>query len=67
MFERQHVQAAKAYARKPKPGAGSFPFFTKQAASEPAAKRTRTGEPTENGPRPNIPPDAGTGIHFKKL
>ena len=65
MFERQHVQAAKAYARKPKPGAGSFPFFTKQVASEPAAKRTRTGEPTENGPRPNIPPDAG--IHFRKL
>ena len=53
MFERQHVQAAKAYARKPKPGAGSSPFFTKPVASEPAAKRTRMGEPTESGARKN--------------
>ena len=61
MFERQHVQAAKAYARKPKPGAGSTPFFTKASASEPAAKKSRTEEPTESGSRPNLPPDAGTG------
>ena len=65
MFERQHVQAAKAYARKPKPGAGSTPFFTKASASEPAAKKSRTEEPTESGSRPNLPPDAGTGA-FKK-
>ena len=62
MFTRQHVQAAKAYARKPKPGAGSSPFFTKPVASEPAAKRTRTGEPTESGARTNPPPDAGIYI-----
>ena len=66
MFERQHVQAAKAYARKPKPGAGSTPFFTKASASEPAAKKSRTEEPTESGSRPNLPPDAGTGA-FKKI
>ena len=62
MFERQHVQAAKAYARKPKPGAGSSPFFTKPVASEPAAKRTRMGEPTESGERTNPLPDAGIYI-----
>ena len=36
MFERLHAQAAKVYARKPKPGAGTAPFYTKPSATEQA-------------------------------
>ena len=42
MFERLHTQAAKAYARKPKPGFGASPYFTRHSATEQAAKRMRT-------------------------
>ena len=59
MFERLHTQAAKAYARKPKPGVGAAPFLTRQSAAEQAAKRVWTDEPSANWAQPNFPPDAG--------
>ena len=59
MFERLHAQAAKVYARKPKPGAGTAPFDSKPSATEQAAKRQRTDEASASAAQPNLPPDAG--------
>ena len=59
MFERLHAQAAKVYARKPKSGVGTAPFFTRPSVTEQAAKRQRTDEAPASGAQPNSPPDAG--------
>ena len=67
MFERLHAQAAKVYARKPKPGAGTAPFYTKPSATEQAAKRQRTDEASASGAQPNHPPDAGKNKTFYSL
>ena len=67
MFERLHAQAAKVYARKPKPGAGTAPFYTKPSATEQAAKRQRTDEASASGAQPNLPPDAGKNKTFHSL
>ena len=67
MFERLHAQAAKVYARKPKPGAGTAPFYTKPSVTEQAAKRQRTDEASASGAQPNLPPDAGKNKAFYSL
>ena len=67
MFRRLHAQAAKVYARKPKPGAGTAPFYTKPSVTEQAAKRQRTDEASASGAQPNLPPDAGKSKAFYSL
>ena len=59
MFERLHTQAAKAYSKKPQPGVGSTPFFTRLSATEQTVSRVRTEEPSASGAQPNLPSDAG--------
>ena len=57
-FPRLHTQVAKAYPRKPKPGVGATPFYTRLSAIEQAARKVRTEEPSASGAQPNLLPDA---------
>ena len=44
MFERLHLQAAKAFAKKPRPGKAAKPFFSNNKPEAPQKKKFKAAE-----------------------
>lgn len=67
MFERLQLQAAKAYAKKPKKGAAARPFLSKKILEEQRAKRSRQDHVVEDEFSSTATPETGEPIQTLHL